>query len=57
VSQDPGFNQSNVNVSNALVYSLIAAPVGLYTFGYWDKDQHAKEAGLLARRLSGMELF
>ncbi len=57
MSQDPGFNQSNVNVSNALVYSLIAAPVGLYTFGYWDKDQHAKEAGLLARRLSGMELF
>lgn len=53
VSQNPGFNQSNINVSNALIYSFVAVPAGLYGVGYLDKDQHAKETGFLGAQALG----
>jgi hypothetical protein len=33
VSHDPTFNQNNINASNVLVGSFIAAPVALYGVG------------------------
>ena len=53
VSHDPGFNQSNVNVSNGLVYSVVAAPAALYGFGRWRKDEHARETGILGAEALG----
>ncbi len=47
VSHDPGFNQSNVNASNALIGGFIAAPVALYGFGRRKDDAHAQESGIL----------
>jgi membrane-associated phospholipid phosphatase len=48
VSTHPGFNQDNINASNAMVYSLVAAPVAIYGFGRIGQDDHAREAGILA---------
>ena len=48
VSKNPGFNQANINASNAIVYSLVATPVALYGFGRIEQDEHAREAGILA---------
>ena len=47
VSKNPGFNQANINASDAMVYSLVAAPVALYGFGRIGQDDHAREAGIL----------
>jgi membrane-associated phospholipid phosphatase len=48
VSKNPGFNQANINASNAMIYSLVAAPVAIYGFGRIRQDDHAREAGILA---------
>ncbi len=48
VSKNPGFNQANINASNAMVYGLVATPVVLYGFGRLDQDDHARRAGILA---------
>ncbi len=48
VSTNPSFNQANINVSNAMIYSLVATPVVLYGFGRLEQDDHAREAGILA---------
>ena len=50
VSKNPSFNQANINASNAMVYTLVAAPVALYGFGRFrqgDVADHAREAGIL----------
>ncbi|WP_433975105.1 phosphatase PAP2 family protein [Tunturiibacter lichenicola] len=47
VSQDPNFNQTNIDVSNGLLGGFIAAPVALYGFGHFKDDEHAREAGIL----------
>jgi PAP2 superfamily len=47
VSHDPTFNQNNINASNVLVGSFIAAPVALYGVGHFKDDPHAREAGIL----------
>lgn len=47
VSKNPGFNQANLNASNAIVYSLVATPVALYGFGRFEQDDHARESGVL----------
>lgn len=47
VSKNPSFNQASINASNAMVYSLVASPVVLYGFGYFQQDDHAREAGIL----------
>lgn len=47
VTHNASFNQANVNASNVVVGGLIAAPAGIYGFGYFGGDAHAREAGLL----------
>ncbi len=47
VSTNPSFNQANINASNAMIYSLVAAPVALYGFGRFEHDDHARETGIL----------
>ena len=51
VSKNPSFNQASINASNAMVYSLVASPVVLYGFGYFQQDDHAREAGILTSRV------
>ncbi len=48
VSQDPSFNQSNVNASNILIGGFIAAPVAFYGFGHFKENEHAREAAILS---------
>jgi len=47
VSHDPGFNNDNINASNALVGGFIAAPVALYGYGFLEHHTHARQAGIL----------
>lgn len=47
VSTNPSFNSANINASNAMIYSLVAAPVALYGFGRIEGDDHARETGIL----------
>lgn len=47
VSQNPSFNQANINVSNVMVYSFVASPAVLYGLGRFRQDDHAREAGIL----------
>lgn len=47
VSHDTGFNQANVNASNAMIGGILAAPAALYGLGLYKHDEHAREAGLL----------
>lgn len=47
VSRNSSFNQNNANVSNVLIGSYIALPVALYSYGHFDQDSHAREAGIL----------
>ncbi len=47
VSRDPGFNQANVNLSNVLIGGFAATPAVLFGLGYYESDEHAREAGLL----------
>jgi hypothetical protein len=48
VSKNPSFNQDNIDVSNAMIYSIAASPVALYGFGRIRQDGHAQQAGILA---------
>jgi len=48
VSRDRSFNKDNVNASNALLGSEIAVPVGLYGFGLFKGNAHARETGILS---------
>lgn len=47
VSTNPSFNQANINASNAMIYSLVAAPIALYGVGRFRQDDHARETGIL----------
>lgn len=47
VSHDPGFNNDNINASNALVGGFIAAPVAMYGYGFLEHQPHARQAGIL----------
>ena len=61
VSKNPSFNQANINASNAMVYSLVAAPVVLYGFGRFRQGDvritPAKPASLLPRPWSTVWLW
>ena len=48
VSQDPSFNQTSINASNALIGGFIAAPVALFGWGDIRKNPRAREAGILS---------
>lgn len=48
VSHDRTFNKDNVNVSNTLLGSELAIPVGLYSVGVFKHDAHARETGMLS---------
>jgi membrane-associated phospholipid phosphatase len=48
VSRNSGFNQANVNASNALIGVWIASPVAVYGVGRLRDDAHAREAGILS---------
>ncbi len=48
VSRDRTFNKNNVNVSNYLLGSQIAVPIGLYGVGLFKGDAHARETGILS---------
>jgi hypothetical protein len=48
VSHDRTFNKDNVNVSNTLLGSEFAIPVGLYSVGVFKHDAHARETGILS---------
>jgi hypothetical protein len=47
VSHDSGFNQTNVDASNALIGGFIAFPLALYGIGHFREDAHAQETGIL----------
>jgi len=47
VSQDPSFNNANVNASNVLIGGFLAAPVALFGVGHFEHNAKAREAGLL----------
>ena len=47
VSHDPGFNSSNVNVSNSLIGGFIATPVVMFGVGHFEHNEKARETGLL----------
>lgn len=48
VSHEAGFNNDNVNASNALIGGFIAAPVALYGFGHFKGNEKARETGILS---------
>lgn len=48
VSQNPSFNSANVNASDALVGSMIAAPVILFGIGEFDHKPYARDSGIIA---------
>ena len=48
VSHNPGFNQKNIDASNAMIGGFIAAPVALYGLGHFRQSPHAREAGILS---------
>ena len=47
VSRDPGFNNANINTSNALIGGFIALPVAIFGYGHFEQDDHARAAGIL----------
>jgi membrane-associated phospholipid phosphatase len=47
VSKDPSFNQANINASNVMIGGLLVTPAVLYGFGHFNKDEHARETGLI----------
>lgn len=46
VSHNPGFNQTNTDISNGLLGGMLFIPAALY-LGDFHEDAHAREAGLL----------
>ena len=48
VSHNPGFNQTAINISDAVRYSFMAAPAGMFAWGQLKGDEHARETGILA---------
>ncbi len=53
VSHDAGFNQANVNASNAMVGGILIAPAALYGLGLARHNEHTREAGLLGGEAIG----
>jgi len=47
VSTNPSFNQTAVNVSNGLVWGVIATPISLFGVGEFQHNPHARETGIL----------
>ena len=48
VSHDLNFNNATIDTSNALLGGLIAAPVAIYSYGYFEHHPHAQEAGIVS---------
>ena len=48
VSHDRSFNNAAIDTSNVLVGGIIAAPVAVYGYGYFEHHPHAQQAGILA---------
>jgi membrane-associated phospholipid phosphatase len=53
VSTNPAFNQTSANVSNGLVFGMIALPVSMFGFGEARHDEHLTEAGILGGEAMG----
>lgn len=47
VSRNPSLNQTAVNVSDGLLYTSIATPVGMYAWGKIKGDERSRETGIL----------
>ncbi|MEZ2346329.1 phosphatase PAP2 family protein [Terriglobus sp. RCC_193] len=47
VSRNPGFNQTATNVSDGLLYTSIATPIGMYAWGRIKSDERSRETGIL----------
>ncbi len=47
VSTNPSFNATAINVSNGLVWGVIATPVSLFGVGEFQHNPHARETGIL----------
>jgi membrane-associated phospholipid phosphatase len=47
VSKDPSFNQANIDASNVMIGGLLFTPAVLYGVGHFNKDEHARETGLI----------
>jgi PAP2 superfamily len=47
VSQNPSFNQANVNTSNVLEGGILIAPVAFYGLGRLNGNEHSRETGIL----------
>jgi membrane-associated phospholipid phosphatase len=47
VSTNPSFNQTAINVSNGLVWGVIATPIFLFGVGEFQHNPHARETGIL----------
>jgi hypothetical protein len=53
VSTNPSFNQTSANVSNGLVFGMIALPVSMFGFGEAKHDEHLTETGILGGEAMG----
>lgn len=53
VSRNPSFNQTAVNVSDGLLFTSIATPVGMYAWGKIKGDERSRETGILASQALG----
>ena len=53
VSTNPSFNQTSANVSNGMVFGMIALPVSMFGFGEAKHNQHLTETGILGGEAIG----
>src|ERR1017187_9601107 len=53
VSTNPSFNQTSANVSNGMVFGMVALPVSMFGFGEAKHNQHLTETGILGREAIG----
>jgi len=53
VSKDPSFNDANINASNVMIGGLLFTPAVLYGVGHFNKDEHARETGLIGAEAIG----
>src|ERR1035438_10515401 len=57
VSTNPSFNQTSDNVSNGMVFGMIALPVSMFGFGEAKHNQHLTETGILGSEAIGDALI
>ncbi len=53
ISKDPSFNQANIDASNVMIGGLLFTPAVLYGVGHFNKNEHAREAGLISAEAMG----